>query len=318
MMTQIKIPLLDSKTVLENIKNQKNPFWSQYHAYFSTWLGGITKDPALMLLPMGDHMVHRGDGVFEAIKTVNRKVFLLKEHLARLARSAASIGLKLPFEIEKIEDIILQTLKVADRDQTLIRLFVSRGPGSYTTNPYDPVGSQLYITITDLILPKASLYETGVRIGRSQIPVKESWMAQVKSCNYLPNVMMKKEALDRKLDFVVAFDRQNFLAESSTENIAILDVNGILVHPNFESILKGTTMIRTFELAKKNGLPIEQRNLRDSDIQQAQEVFMIGTTLDVLPVVQFENTLIGNGLPGPVSQHLNKLLKEEIDRGIAF
>jgi 4-amino-4-deoxychorismate lyase len=314
----MNIPLLDSQKILENLKSKRNPFWAQYHAYYSTWLGGITKDPALMLLPMDDHIVHRGDGVFEAIKTVERHLFLIDEHLARLAKSAASIGLKLPFEISEIRDIVLQTLKVADQPTVLIRLFVSRGPGGYTTNPYDSVASQLYITITDLRTPKAELYENGVKVGRSQIPVKESWMATVKSCNYLPNVMMKKESVDRGLDFTVGFDGQGFLAESSTENIAIVDQNGMLVHPNFDNILRGTTMVRVFELARAAGIKTDQRNLTESELLSAQEVMMIGTTLDVLPVTSFEGKPVGGGAVGPMSRHLRQLLIPEFSRGPRF
>jgi 4-amino-4-deoxychorismate lyase len=314
----MNIPLLDSQTILENLKTKRNPFWSQYHAHYSTWLGGVTKDPALMMLPMDDHMVHRGDGVFEAIKTVERHVFLMDEHLARLTKSAASIGLKLPFEISEIRDIILQTLRMADQPTVLIRLFVSRGPGGYTTNPYDSVASQLYLTITDLRTPKAELYETGVKVGRSQIPVKESWMATVKSCNYLPNVMMKKESVDRGLDFTVGFDDQNFLAESSTENIAIVDSSGVLVHPQFDNILRGTTMVRVFELAREAGMKTDQRNLTESDILGAQEVMMIGTTLDVLPVTVYEGKPVASGLVGSVARHLRQILAPEFSRGPRF
>ena len=314
----MNIPLLDSQKILENLKSRHNPFWPQYHAYYSTWLGGITTDPALMMLPMDDHMVHRGDGVFEAIKTVDRHVFLITPHLERLARSAASIGLKLPFEIPEIQSILLQTLKVANQPNVLIRLFVSRGPGGYTTNPYDSVASQMYVTITDLRTPKLELYTNGVKIGRSLIPVKESWMAQVKSCNYLPNVMMKKESVDRSLDFTVAFDDDGFLAESSTENIAIVDSQGVLVHPKFENILRGTTMIRVFDLARTVGMKTDQRNLTESDLLSAREVMMIGTTLDVLPVTSYEGKSIGSGVVGPIAAELRQVLSRDFSQGPSF
>jgi branched-chain amino acid aminotransferase len=271
-----------------------------------------------MLLPMDDHMVHRGDGVFEAIKAVDRKIFLMKEHLNRLQASAASIGIQLPMPVPEMQDLILQTLKVADHPNVLIRLFVSRGPGGFTTNPYESVGSQLYLAITELRSPKSEVYQKGVRIGRSAIPVKETWMAQVKSCNYLPNVMMKKEAVDRKLDFTIAFDRGNYVAESSTENIAILDQNGVLTHPPFEGILKGTTMIRAFQLAESSGLKTAIRNFREEEIQNAREVFMIGTTLDVLPVTEYEGRPIADGKVGAVAQKLLQLVRQEFQNGTSF
>ncbi|MGZ5279763.1 MAG: aminotransferase class IV [Pseudobdellovibrionaceae bacterium] len=314
----MNIPLLDPQSFLQNLQSRKNSFWPQYHAYYSTWLGGITKDPALMVLPMDDHMVHRGDGVFEALKAVNRKVFLMSEHLQRLSRSAAALGISLPFTMPEIQDIILQTLKHANQDQALIRLFISRGPGGYTTNPYDSIGSQMYVTITDLRTPNPDLYKVGVKVGPSQIPVKESWMAQVKSCNYLPNVMMKKEAIDRKLDFTIGFDSEGNVAESSTENIALVDEKGILVHPLFDNILRGTTMIRVFELASASGMKIEQRNINEAELLKAREVFMVGTTLDVLPVTMYGEQQVAKGLVGPVAKELRLLLDREMLSGVGY
>lgn len=314
----MKIPLLDSQSFLQNLKQKVNPFWPQYFAFYSTWLGGITQDPALMVLPIDDHMVHRGDGVFEAFKAIQRKVFLMESHLKRLEISAGRIGISLPFSISELEQVILETLKVANQDNALVRLFVSRGPGGFTANPYDSVGSQLYIAVTELRVPSPNLYKTGVRIGRSRIPVKEPWMAQVKSCNYLANVMMKKEALDRKLDFTIGFDLKNFVAESSTENISIVDQKGILIHPQFDNILRGTTMVRVFELAKAAGVPVEQRNFNEQELLQAREVFLIGTTLDVLPVVEYEGQRIGEGKVGPLAEQLLGLLKRDFDAGVGF
>ena len=319
MSDQLKtIPELDSQEILNRLRAKQNPFWPQYHAFFSTWLGGITKDPALMMLPMDDHMVHRGDGVFEAMKSVNRKVFLMQPHLSRLEASAARIGIPLPFSIERIQEIIRETLQASGQDNALIRLFVSRGPGGFTTNPYDSVGSQLYIAITDLRAPKPESYKFGVKIGRSHVPVKDPWMAQVKSCNYLPNVMMKKESLDRKLDFTIGIDSKGFIAESSTENIAIVDEKGVLTHPQFDNILKGTTMVRTFELAQKAGLPTAVRNFSEEEIKRAREVLMIGTTLDVLPVTEYEGQKIGSGEVGPFARQLFELVHQDFKSGVSY
>ncbi len=316
---QIKnIPVLDSGAVLQKLQSQKNPAWPQYRAFFSSWLGGITKDPSLMVVPMDDHMVHRGDGVFEAMKTFDRKVYLMKEHLQRLASSAQSIGIPLPYSIAEIQDLILQTLKVADQPQCLIRLFVSRGPGGFTTNPYETVGSQLYIAITEARSLSSQVYETGARIGRSYIPVKEPWMAQVKSCNYLPNVMMKKEALDRKLDFTIGFDSKNFVSESSTENIAIIDEKGVLTHPPFDGILRGTTMVRVFQLAKESQIPTAIRSFSEDEILRAQEVLMIGTTLDVLPVTEYDGKKIADGQVGEMARRLRALLQLDFISGVDY
>jgi 4-amino-4-deoxychorismate lyase len=212
--------------------------------------------------------------------------------------------------------IILEILRVANRDQASIRLYLSRGPGNFSANPYDSVGSQLYIAITKLTPPATEKYANGIAIGISKIPVKNSWMAQVKSCNYLPNVLMKKESVDRKIDFVIGLDKDNNITESATENILIVDRSGTIVHPPLDSILKGTTMVRACELAREAGLKAEVRSISMLDLQSAKEMLITGTSLNVLPVVTFENEKIGDGKPGIVAKKLNELLVNDIKSGV--
>lgn len=312
------LKVLNKSEVLEKLVTNKYASQNGYFAFYSSWFGGVVQDPSLMMVPLDDHLVHRGDGVFEAMKSVGRKVFLLDQHLDRLMISADKIGLMSRWSKSEVRDIVLETLRIADQSETLVRLYLSRGPGGFTTNPYECVGSQLYIAITAFKPMSAEKYENGVVIGRSQIPVKDSWMAQVKSCNYLPNVMMKKEAVDRGLDFTIGFDRLGFLTESSTENIIILDKTGVLRQPHFDLILKGTTMARAFELMQKQGAKIEIGNISEQDILSAKEVMMIGTTLDVLPVTRYENALIADGKVGPIAREMKSLLQKDFINGIPY
>lgn len=315
------IQILTEEQVRTAWAKQQHPGQASYFAMFNSWLGGIVTDPSMMTVPVDDHIVHRGDGVFEAIKVVGNKIFLLQDHLERLAVSADKLALKLPYTLEEIAKIIRQTLAVTPKERSrLIRLFVSRGPGGFTTNPYECVGAQLYIVITELKPLPEEKYETGVKVGRSVVTVKDPWMATTKSCNYLTNVMMKKESVDRKLDFTVGFDGEGFLAESSTENIVFVDKEGYLVRPLLRQILKGTTMIRAFELAKKlvaDGTlkGIIERNLTEKELIEAKEVMMIGTTLDVMPVTSYEGQPVADGKVGVVAKTLRQLIVKDIQDG---
>ncbi|MEO8400870.1 MAG: aminotransferase class IV [Gammaproteobacteria bacterium] len=311
----MKIKLLDDQQIFKNLSAQANPFFEQYYAFYSSWYGGISKNPHLMLLPIDDHMVHRGDGVFEAMKAINRSVYLLDEHLQRLLRSAKTIGLTPTISLAEMKQIIIETLQAANQDDVIIRTFLSRGPGNFSVNPYDSVDSQFYVVITKLNSPTIEKYTQGVVIGKSAIPVKDSWMTQVKSCNYLPNVMMKKEAADRDLDFVISVDENGFLGESATENIMIVDQSGTIVHPELNHILKGLTMTRACELAREHGMPTEVRPMTLEDLQSAREAMMCGTSVDIIPVSQFENRHIANGKPGPIAKKLLDLIIEDIASG---
>lgn len=316
----MSIKVLSASEVQERLQQRSYGAQKSYLAMYSTWLGGIVKDPGLMIVPVDDHLVHRGDGVFEAIKVVDGKVFLLQEHLDRLSSSAEQISLALPMAIDEIKKVIISTTATVGVKNAVLRLYISRGPGGFTTNPYECIASQLYLIVTSYTPLSEERYLNGVKVGRSQIPPKESWLAKIKTCNYLPNVLMKKESVDRKIDFSIGIDSQGFITEGSTENIVLVDKNKNLIRPKLRQILKGTTMMRSFDLAKKlvdegSLKSIQECDLTEKDIFEAQEVMMIGTTLDVLPVTEYEGKIIGDGKQGAVSKKLLVLLREDMKQG---
>lgn len=309
------IPQITEKQIFDFLTTPSQPHLEKYYAFYSSWFGGIVQNQKFMLLPIDDHMVHRGDGVFEAMKAIARSVYLMNEHLERLFKSAEKIALKSPFTKEQVKEIVLETLKVANQEDVMIRIFLSRGPGNFSVNPYDSSQAQLYVVITELSSPSPEKYTNGINIGQSKIIGKSSWMAQIKSCNYLPNVLMKKEAVDRTLDFVIGVDEQGNLTESATENLMIVDKNGVLVHPPLDYILRGTTMVRAFELAVENGIATKIGVISKEELRSAREVIIAGTSLNILPVVKFESYIIGDGTPGPIAKKLNQLMLVDIKQG---
>lgn len=282
------ISRLNDQTFMAVLRRQANGSRSLYRAFYSTFLEGISTEPHHMVVPVDDHMVHRGDAVFEAIKFVREGVYALGRHLDRLDVSRSNIGLSLPFTREKLEYVILETVRASGLETGLIRLFLARGPGGFTANPYESSASQVYCAITNLSPVPIEKYEVGVKVGISKVQVKEGFFANTKTCNYLPNVLMKKESVDRGLDFTVSRDEKGKIAESSTENFAIIDAKGSLVVPRFDRILKGVTMIRAAELARAQGIKVLQKSFTKEDVRKAKGALMLGTTLDVLPVQSFE------------------------------
>ena len=301
----------------------KRDYQSQYYAMYSSLWNGIVTDPVLMLVPVDDHMVHRGDGVFEAFKCVNGNLYNVHRHLKRLEYSASQVCISLPFSLDEILHIVKKTIKAGSRRDCLVRLFVSRGPGGFTTDPYECPSSQLYVVITSLTYPPREKYEKGVRAKLSKVPVKPSFFANIKSCNYLPNVLMKKEAVDSGVDFVICQDENGFLGESTTENFGMVSEDNVLKFPRFDRILRGTTVVRASELAEelvKRGLieRIEFSNITLDEAMKAREMMMFGTTFDVLPIVEFNDTVIGNGKPGKVFKELYRLILKDVSGNAEF
>jgi len=312
---------ISDREFLGALKARANgPRAASYRAFYSSFLGGITTSAHHMIMPIDDHMVHRGDAVFEAVKFTANGIFALGRHLDRLEISQKNIGLELPFSRKKLESTIVATVEASRLREGLIRLFVSRGEGGFTTNPYEPEVSRVMCAVTVLSSPAPEKYQNGVSVGISKVAVKEGFFARTKTCNYLPNVMMKKEALDRGLDFTVSLDERGFLAEGSTENFAIIDQSGALVIPKFDRILKGVTLVRVFELARKAGMKTKQGNIGIADVRSARGALMCGTTLDVMPISRMH-------LPGGVKKWseplrsvpelacLAELLQQDLARG---
>lgn len=295
-------------------KHQRLPelaaFRSGFLLFYSSIWGGVSSDPKSFFVPIDDHGFHRGDGVFEAIRAVRKKPYLMTEHLERLGRSAAAIGLQLPYTLAEMAQILAQMAEKAGEEDLILRVFATRGPGGFGVNPKDSPSTRFYAVATRFKPMAEELWSKGVRLGLSRVTVKPDPFAGIKSLNYLPNVLMKKEAIESGFDFTVGFDAKGFITEGATENVAIISKTGELQHPHLHSILHGCTMKRAFDLAEKIGLVKTSRgvDLTEKDLREAKEVFLIGTALDVTPVGYLIDTPI---TPGPLARALRDLLRKD-------
>ena len=286
----------------------------KYFAMYSSVVGGITTDTQCMQIPMDDHMVHRGDGVFEALRAHHGALYDLEAHLARMQVSAEKIFLKCPLTLAEMRQVVIETARAANVDDGVMRLFLSRGPGSFSVAPNDTVGSQFYAVMTAHSPVRPELVQQGARVIVAQTPQKPDFYAQIKSCNYLQNVLVKQEALRAGADFAVSFTNGGYLAEGPTENVCFVDGAGVLVTPHFSYTLKGTTLLRVLDLARKligtgDIKGIESRHATREDLRSAREMALIGTTLEVMPVREFDGQRFE--MPSKVFGKLLAFLQED-------
>ena len=284
--------------------------------YSSQWKGFVT-DPCLMLVPIDDHLVHRGDGVFDVIRCVHGKIYQMEAHLQRLERSAKAISLELPPDYDRVREIIKTLIPKGKEQDCLIRIIISRGPGSFSTNPFECPESQMYINIIRHHKLSQKVYREGVAVITSRVPIKKSFFATIKSCNYLPNVLMKMEAINTGCQYAIALDDDGFLAEGSTESIGVLSGDGILKFPGFDTTLASITLTRVFQLASTlvteefiKGVQFARIPLEEA--MSSSEIILLGTSINLLPVITFDGSRIGNGSPGPVYSRLSSLLWEDM------
>lgn len=311
------LTLIGKDKFVETLLSQKKPWHDNYLAMYSSLWKGYVTDPALMVVPADDHLVHRGDGVFDVIRCANGRLYRMEAHLSRLERSAGAVSIGLPEEFGRLRELIRTLVVKGGQRDCLVRVIVSRGPGSFTVNPFDCPLSHLYINVIRYHRPPARYYESGVSLITSKIPIKKSFFATVKSCNYLPNVLMRMEAVLAACDYAVALDEDGCLAEGATENIGVVSMDGYLKFPGFERTLAGITVQRVAELTASL---VEDGTIRGikftgislAEAYQAREILIMGTSINVVPVTKYDGKRIGTGLPGPVFSKLSVLMEKDI------
>lgn len=311
------LKLINRENFIETLFSQKKTWHDDYLAMYSSLWKGYVTEPTLMVVPADDHLVHRGDGVFDVMRCCCGKIYQMEAHLSRLERSARAVFIDFPKEFDDIRELIKTLVVKGGRKECLVRVVVSRGPGSFTANPFDCPSSQLYVNVIRCHKPPARYYEQGVSLMTSRIPIKKSFFATVKSCNYLPNALMKREAVVSGCDYAVALDEKGFLAEGSTENIGVLSKDGHLSFPGFERTLAGITVQRVAELSRslaKAGIikDVTFSGITPEQAYQAREVFVMGTSISIVPAREYDGRTIGDGHPGPVFPMLYELMEKDM------
>jgi branched-subunit amino acid aminotransferase/4-amino-4-deoxychorismate lyase len=317
------LKLITKETFIEALFSQRKTWHDNYVAMYSSLWKGYVDDPTLMVVPADDHLVHRGDGVFDVMRCVCGKIYQMEAHLHRLEQSARAVFIDLPKDFHNIRELIKTLVLKGGQKECLVRVVLSRGPGSFTANPLDCPSSQLYVNVVRYHEPPKRYYEKGVSLLTSKIPIKKSFFATVKSCNYLPNALMKREAVMSGSDYAVALDENGFLAEGSTENIGVLSMDGHLRFPGFKRTLAGITVQRVAELARsliKDDIikDVTFSGITPEKAYGAKEVFIMGTSINIVPVREYDGRTIGNGLPGPVFSSLSEFMAKDLRENLEF
>ncbi len=251
-----------------------------------------------------DHGLLYGDGVFEGIRSYNRLVFCLKEHIDRLYESAAAIGLKIPLSRHKIIRAVCDTLKKNNLVDGYVRLIVTRGEGDLGLDPRKCRGNALVIVIADKIaLYPSKFYNVGLSIITAvtrQNPI-ETLHPGIKSLNYLNNILAKIEAMKGGHEEAIMLNAKGYVTECTGDNIFIIKNNVVYTPPASVGILKGVTREMVVGIAKKTKIKLVQAPFKCDKIYKADECFLTGTAAELIPVVKVDGKKIGTGLPGKMT-----------------
>ena len=307
--------VLNADEVLDHLRALRTRQPVRYWAFYSSQLGGIVTDPALMVIPFDDHMVHRGHGVFDTAAIVDGKIYDLEAHLDRFIRSATTSRLTLPCAREEMRDVIARTAAASGKRDGSIRYWISAGPGSLGLPPAAGAEPGFFVMIHAGLAYPDTWYSKGLRVMTTTYPIKPPLYAVTKSTNYLPNILMQMEAQEAGLDNGVFVDEAGNVGESSNMNVAFVTRDGILKHPKFDHILSGCTSLRLLELAR--GLEGKLRGVEVCDVpvaeaRGAREMLLIGSSIKVAPIVEWDGKPIGDGTPGPIARALFDVLAQDM------
>ena len=242
-----------------------------------------------------------GDGVYEVIRTYGNRPFQLDAHLVRLEQSAGALSLRLPVSKKECSALIDEAVSRAAYKESKIYIQITRGVAPRDHQfPSDAVPT-LVITVREMRLLPDSLRNNGVEVMTLD---DFRWgRCDIKSINLLANVLARQQAKEASL-FEALFVRHGEVLEGSVSNVFVV-VNGqVSTAPEGRHILSGVTRSLVLNLAREAGLPVYERASSKDSLYAASEVFLSGTTVEVLPVVRIDGRLIGAGLPGPITRLL--------------
>jgi branched-chain amino acid aminotransferase len=271
------------------------------------WIDGHVVEASEARIPVTDHGLLYGDGIFEGIRVYGRRVFRLELHLARLATSARFLGLEIPGGIEAMRGVVLATARAFGADESYVRLIVTRGEGALGVDPSSCPKPRVLCLVDTVRLFPAEKLEQGLTLATASVrrPPADVLDPGVKSLNYLNNVLAKLDALRVGADDALILNLAGAVAEASVANVFAVKDGVLSTPPPSDGALAGITRRSVLELAADLGIPARERTLGRVDLLGADEVFLTGTGARILPVRSLDGRSLTKKAPGPLTVQLS-------------
>ena len=279
----------------------------QVAAKTKIWMNGEFVDTHNATISVFDHGLLYGDGCFEGIRVYNSRILKLRSHVERIFESATSIRLQPGYGIEEIEEAIRETVSVNDRQDGYVRLVFTRGKGTLGLNPFHCPKATVFIIAEKIKLYPDEMYDEGMSIivaKRPRVPIS-CLDPQVKSLNYLNNILAKIEAIDAGVLEALMLNCEGEVAECTGDNIFIIK-NGEISTPHTDAgILNGITRQFVIDtIAPTLGYTISERSITLDEVKAADEVFLTGTAAEIIGVSQIGHDEVGSGSVGVITKSL--------------
>lgn len=252
-----------------------------------------------------------GDGLYEVLRCINGRYFRLDSHLRRLDQGIKALNIELSGELRaglpKTMQKLIEMNRLENLD-SLIYLQITRGAAFPRTHAYPAESTEPTVMITaSPFQPNRALQLSGA--DAITVPDLRWSGCNLKTLNLLPNIMLAQLARERNV-FGAVMIREGVITEGYNNNVFAIRDGALCTHPESPHILSGITREVVIEIAETAGIPLLQIPVSESEIYEASEVILTGTSTEIQPVIRINDHIIGDGKPGPVAQ----LLREELNK----
>ena len=263
-----------------------------------------------------DHGLLYGDGVFEGLRSYNGRIFKLEEHLSRLYRSAHFIMLEPPISKEEMGEEIIKTVRKNQLRDAYIRVVITRGEGDLGLDPEKCPHPNYFIIADRIQLYPKDFYEKGLEVVTVSIRRNPLYSLdpQVKSLNYLNNILAKIEGRIAGCVEAIMLNQEGWVLECTGDNIFIVEDGVLITPPTYIGVLEGITRNTVIELAKKNNIEVKEEIFSCYRLYNADECFLTGTAAEIVPVVKVDGRRIGTGSPGPITGRIREIFREYVSK----
>ncbi len=269
-------------------------------------IDGTLSPPGEAKVSIYDRGFLYGDSVFETVRTYGGEPFALVEHMARLARSAARVGIVMPVSAADFGMELRLAVRAARNPESYARAMLTRGTGPVGLDPA-LAGAPLRVILVEPLAPLAAeLYRDGIAVVTVRTErAADAARGVAKVGNYLASLLALQEARARGAHEALILDAAGRVMEGTTSNVFVVRGGEVWTPPIEASILPGITRAHLIELCAELGRPVHLAALNPADLAAASEVFISSSLREVLPVVRVDEQAVGDGRPGPVTRALH-------------
>ncbi len=259
------------------------------------------------VIPVYDHGLLYGEGVYETLRTYNMVPFLFERHCNRLRASAKYLNLEVPFTDDELRRAIDETTSAAGpMTEAYIRVLLTRGVGELSYDVKATPAPSLIVIVKPFDEPPARTFDEGIKISLVSILRNHPGSVNpiIKSNNLLNNALAMQEAQRRGAEEGLMCNYRGELSECAQSNFFMVR-DGVALTPRSEAgLLEGITRDFIFEVGDEAGVPVEKATLFPADLDTADEAFLTGSTREISPVVRIDERVVGSGKPGPITLKL--------------